>query len=134
MVFVAVLVGLAAIVLHCCKGAVPDAIPPPLRNAASDVRIRARHAAPVVSAVPKGFASDSVRTICGHDPSCADRYEARNDALRSVARRRDLALEEVALLMSYVESTNCILRVEREAALRNDVLNLLRNQGWIRAY
>ena len=117
-----------ALVLHCRKCALPDVVPPPLRDAASEVRVRARHAAPVVSAVPEGPASGSIRTVCGLDAASADRYEARNDALRSVARRRDLAPDDVALLMSYVESTNCILRVEREAALRNDVLNLLRNQ------
>ena len=117
-----------ALVLHCRKCALPDVVPPPLRDAASEVRVRARHAVPGVSAVPEGPASDAVRTVCGLDAASADRYEARNDALRSVARRRDLAPDDVALLMSYVESTNLILRVEREAALRNDVLNLLRNQ------
>ena len=124
----AALVGLAALVLHCRKCALPDVVPPPLRGAASEVRVCARHAVPGVSAVPEGPASGSVRTICGLDAASADRYEARNDALRSVARRRDLTSDDVALLMSYVESTNFILRVEREAALRNDVLNLLRNQ------
>ena len=128
IVLAIVFCGYAIIVLYSRKDALPDDVAPPLRDAASDVRVRARHAAPVVSAVPKGFASDSVRTICGLDAASADRYEARNDALRSVARRRDLASDDVALLMSYVESTNCILRVEREAALRNDVLNLLCNQ------
>ena len=117
-----------ALVLHCRKCALPDVVPPPLRGAAAEVRVRARHAVPGVSAVPEGPASDFIRTVCGLDTASADRYEARNDALRSVARRRDLASDDVALLMSYVESTNCILRVEREAALRNDVLNLLRNQ------
>lgn len=124
----AALVGLAALVLHCRKCALPDVVPPPLRGAASEVRVRARHAVPGVSAVPEGPASDFIRTVCGLDAASADRYEARNDALRSVARRRDLAPDDVALLMSYLESTNFILRVEREAALRNDVLNLLRDQ------
>ena len=128
LVVAAVLAGLAAVVLHCRKVAIPDAVPPPVRDAASDVRVRARHTVPGVSAVPEGPASDFIRTVCGLDAASADRYEARNAALRSVARRRDLASDDVALLMSYVESTNCILRVEREAALRNDVLNLLRNQ------
>ena len=75
-------------------------------------------------AAPSAFPVQSISPAF----ASADRYEARNDALQSVARRRDLASDDVALLMSYVESTNCILRVEREAALRNDVLNLLRNQ------
>lgn len=72
--------------------------------------------------------SSAVGVICGADPTTSDRYEARNDALRSIARRRDLSADDVAALMEYVASTNCAMRVEREAALKNDVLNLLRNQ------
>ncbi len=33
-------------------------------------------------------ASTVVAVVCGADPTTADRYEARNDALRSIARRR----------------------------------------------
>ncbi len=73
-------------------------------------------------------ASAAVATICGNDPATADRYETRNGALGSIARRRDLSRNDVALLMAYVGSTNDVLRVERTAALKNDVLNLLRNQ------
>ncbi len=76
-----------ALVLHCRKYALPDVVPPPLRGAASEVRVRARHAVPGVSAVPEGPASDFIRTVCGLDAASADRYEARNNALRSVARR-----------------------------------------------
>ena len=65
--------------------------------------------------------------ICG-ESAVADRYEARNNALRSIARRRDLSEEDVAALMEYVAATGCVMHVEREAALKNDVLNLLRNQ------
>ncbi len=72
--------------------------------------------------------SAAVAIICGNDPATADRYEARNDALRSIARRRNLAASDIALLMAYVGSTNDVLRVERTAALKNDVLNLLRSQ------
>lgn len=73
--------------------------------------------------------SVAVSIIRGDDPATADRYEARNDALRSIARRRDLARNDVALLMAYVGATNDVLRAERTAALKNDVLNLLRNQN-----
>ena len=66
--------------------------------------------------------------VCGADAAIANRYEARNDALRSIARRRDLPEGDVAALMEYVAATDCVMRVEREAALKNDVLNLLRNQ------
>ena len=70
----------------------------------------------------------SVFVICGDDANTAARYDLRNDALRSIARRRDLSADDVAALMEYVASTKCTMRVEREAALKNDVLNLLRNQ------
>ena len=70
-----------------------------------------------------------VAVICGvSEEAIASRYEARNDALRSIARRRDLSADDVAALMEYVAATDCVMRVEREAALKNDVLNLLRNQ------
>ena len=74
------------------------------------------------------LAAFAIATICGDDPATADRYEARNDVLRSIARRRDLSHDDVALLMAYLGSTNDVLRAERTAALKNDVLNLLRNQ------
>ena len=73
-------------------------------------------------------ASAAVAIVCGADSATADRYEARNDALRSVARRRDLPESDVVALMDYLASTNDVLRVERVAALKNDVMNLLRSQ------
>ena len=71
---------------------------------------------------------DPVLCICGKDSTTADRYEARSRALRSISRRRDLSQKDVSALMAYVSATDGVLRVEREAALKNDVLNLLRNQ------
>lgn len=73
-------------------------------------------------------ASGAVAIVCGEDAATADRYEARNDALRSIARRRDLPEEDVAALMAYLRRADDALRVERVAALKNDVMNLLRNQ------
>ena len=73
-------------------------------------------------------ASTAVAVVCGADATTADRYEARNDALRSIARRRDLPEKDVASLMVYLQSTEDALRSERIAALKNDVMNLLRNQ------
>ncbi len=72
--------------------------------------------------------SAAVSVICGLDDATADRYEERNDALRSIARRRDIAQGDIRTLMAYVRATNDTLRVERTAALKNDILNLLRNQ------
>ncbi len=37
-------------------------------------------------------ASRAVAIVCGMDEATADRYEARNDALRSIARRRSRAI------------------------------------------
>jgi hypothetical protein len=72
--------------------------------------------------------SGAVAIVCGADKATANRYEARNDALRLIARRRDLPKEDVAALIDYLATTNDPLRVERVAALKNDVMNLLRSQ------
>ena len=91
-----------------------------------------------VKAVEPGFAenkdmqpasaSAAIATVCGDNPPTADRYEARNDALRAIARERNLASNDVAALMDYLASTNDMLHTERLAALKNDVMNLLPNQ------
>ena len=73
-------------------------------------------------------ASDAVAIVCGMDEATADRYEARNDALRSIARRRDLAKGDVDALLAYLRATDDAMRIERVAALKNDVMNLLRSQ------
>lgn len=73
-------------------------------------------------------ASTAVAVVCGADKATADRYEARNKVLRSIARRSDLPKEDVTALMAYLQSTQDKLRPERVAALKNDVMNLLRNQ------
>ena len=73
-------------------------------------------------------ASGAVAIVCGEDAATAGRYEARNDALRTIARRRDLPKDDVAALMAYLRWADDALRFERVAALKNDVMNLLRNQ------
>ena len=73
-------------------------------------------------------ASDAVAIVCGMDEATADRYEARNDALRSIARRRDLAKGDVDALLAYLRATDDAMRIERVAALKHDVMNLLRSQ------
>ena len=89
---------------------------------------------PVVSATHLDTEPDSaaifaaIGAACGADPSTADRYEARNDALRSIARERNLREDDVAALTAWIASANDVLRVERLAALKNDVMNLLRRQ------
>ena len=73
-------------------------------------------------------ASSAVAIVCGADPTTADRYEARNDALRSIARRRDLPEKDVAALIAYLRRADNARRIERVAALKNDIMNLLRSQ------
>ena len=73
-------------------------------------------------------ASAAVAVVCGADPTTADRYGARNDALQSIARRRDLPEKDVAALVKFLASAKDPLPVERMAALKNDVMNLLRSQ------
>ena len=101
----------------------------PVAQTPAEVRVKAveRKTGPVAEG-ELAAASGAVAIVCGKDSATADRYEERNDALRSIARRRDLPKEDVASLMVYLQSTEDALRPERIAALKNDVMNLLRNQ------
>ena len=103
---------------------VPTAPMPP-----AEVRVKAveRRAEPMANG-DVAAASGAVAIVCGMDEATADRYEARNDALRSIARRRDLPEKDVAALAAYLRSLDSAMRVERVAALKNDVMNLLRGQ------
>ena len=104
--------------------------PPDVPVAASPagVRIKAVERKPEPSDHEVVEASTAVAVVCGADATTADRYEARNDALRSIARRRDLPEKDVAALIAYLRRADDALRLERVAALKNDVMNLLRNQ------
>ena len=100
----------------------------PVAQTPAAVRVKAveRKTEPVVR--ENVTASGAVAIVCGEDAATVDRYEARNDALRSIARRRDLPEDDVAALLAYLRSADDAMRVERVAALKNDVMNLLRNQ------
>ena len=101
----------------------------PVAQTPAEVRVKAVERNPVAAVVTAApDASRAVAIICGKDPATSNRYEARNDALRSIARRRDLPKEDITALMAYLQSTQDRLRPERVAALKNDVMNLLRNQ------
>ena len=101
----------------------------PVAQAPADVRVKAveRKSAPVADG-EVAAASGAVAIVCGVDEGTADRYEARNDALRSIARRRDLPKGDIDALVAYLRSQDDSMRVERVAALKNDVMNLLRYQ------
>ena len=101
----------------------------PVAVSPTEVRVKAEERNPVATIATAAFdASRAVAIICGEDSATADRYEARNNALRSIARRSDLPKEDVTALMAYLQSAQDKLRPERVAALKNDVINLLRCQ------
>ena len=127
----ALLIAAAVGVVVASRNHRQPAPPPDVPVAASpaEVRVKAVERKSTTVARPNvATASRAVAIVCGADEATADRYEARNDALRSVARRRDLPEGDVVALMDYLASTNDVLRVERVAALKNDVMNLLRSQ------
>ena len=101
----------------------------PVAASPAEVRVKAveRKSGPVAEG-ELAAASDAVSIVCGEDATTVDRYEARNDALRSIARRRDLPKGDVDALLVYLRRADDAMRIERVAALKNDVMNLLRNQ------
>ena len=100
----------------------------PVAVSPAAVRVKAVERKPGPSDHEVVEASSAVAIVCGVNPTAADRYEARNDALRSIARRRDLPEKDVAALVAYLRMGDNAMRVARVAALKNDVMNLLRNQ------
>ena len=72
----------------------------------------------------------AVAIVCGMDAATADRYEARNDALWSIARRRDLAKGDVDALLAYLRRPDDALRVERVAALNRPPRFCRTVQNW----
>ena len=101
----------------------------PVAQTPAEVRVKAvERKGETIAEDEEATASAAVAIVCGMDAATADRYEARNDALRSIARRRDLPEKDVAALVAYLRSKDNAMRPERVAALKNDVMNLLRNQ------
>ena len=80
---------LVVVALHARRRPAPPPDAPAAQTPAL-VRVKAveRKTEPLCAEVVE--ASTAVAVVCGADPTTADRYEARNDALRSIARRRDL--------------------------------------------
>ena len=101
----------------------------PVAQTPVEVRVKAVERKSTTVARPNvATASRAVAIVCGADEATVDRYEARNNALRSIALRRDLPEKDVAALIAYLRTGDNAMRVERVAALKNDVMNLLRNQ------
>ena len=126
----ALLLAAAVAVVVASRNRQQPAPPPDVPVAASpaEVRVKAVERKPEPTDHEVIEASAAVAIVCGADSATADRYEARNDALRSIARRRELPEKDVAALVAYLRSKDNAMRVERVAALKNDVMNLLRNQ------
>ena len=120
----------AAVVVALREQLQPVPLPEvPVAASPAEVRVKAvERKAETVAEGELAAASGAIAIVCGADKATADRYEARNDALRSIARRRDLPEKDVAALSAYLRSADNAMRVERVAALKNDVMNLLRNQ------
>ncbi len=126
----ALLIVAAVAVVVASRNRHQPAPPPDVPVAAlpAEVRVKAVERKPEPSDHEVIEASTAVAIVCGADSATADRYEARNDALRSIARRRDLPEKDVAALVAYLRSKDNAMRVERVAALKNDIMNLLRSQ------
>ncbi len=105
------------------------ALPPQARQMPTTAEVAIKPISPSTTSIAEtdpATISSAIASLCGADSATADRYEARNDALRSISRDRNLPADDVAALVSWLASTNDVLRVERLAALKNDVMNLLR--------
>ena len=126
----ALLIAAAVGVVVASRNHHQPAPPPDVPVAASpaEVRVKAVERKPEPSDHEVVEASAAVAIVCGADSATADRYEARNDALRSIARRWDLPEKDVAALIAYLHTADGAMRVERVAALKNDIMNLLRSQ------
>ena len=127
----ALLLSAAVAVVVALRNRQQPAPPPDAPVAASPVEVRVKAVERKTGPVVEGelaAASGAVAIVCGEDAATAGRYEARNDALRSIARRRDLPKGDVDALLAYLRTGDSAMRVERVAALKNDVMNLLRNQ------
>ena len=126
----ALLIAAAVVVVSALRNRHQPLPPPDVPVAAlpAEVRVKVVERKPEPTDHEVVEASTAVAIVCGADPATADRYEARNDALLSIARRRDLPEKDVAALVAYLRSKDDAMRVERVAALKNDIMNLLRSQ------
>ena len=127
---IALLIAAVVAVVVASRNRHQPAPPPDVPVAAlpAEVRVKAVERKTEMVERENVTASGAIAIVCGEDAATADRYEARNDALRSIARRRDLPEKDVAALIAYLRTADNAMRVERVAALKNDIMNLLRNQ------
>ena len=87
----ALLIAAAVAVVVAARNRQQSAPPPdvPVAQTPAEVRVKAvERKFATVARANAATASRAVAIVCGEDAATADRYEARNDALRSIARRR----------------------------------------------
>ncbi len=87
----ALLIVAAVVVVVASRNRQHLALPPEVPVAASPAEVRVKAVERKAEPVEQGeaaLASGAVAIVCSMDEATADRYEARNDALRSIARRR----------------------------------------------
>ena len=100
---IALLIAAVVAVVVASRNRHQPAPPPevPLAASPAEVRVKAVERKPEPSDREIVEASTAVAVVCGADATTADRYEARNDALRSIARKRDLSEKDVAALIAW---------------------------------
>jgi len=100
------LIAAAVAVVVALRNRQQPAPPPDVPVAASpaEVRVKAVERKPEPTDHEVVEASSAVAIVCGADPTTVDQYEARNDALRSIARWRDLPEKDVAALIAYLRN------------------------------
>jgi len=84
---------IAAAVVVALRERQPALPMPDVPVAASPAEVRVRAVERRVETLKQGgvvAASGVIAIVCGRDKTTAGRYEVRNDALKSIARRRDL--------------------------------------------
>ena len=85
----------------------------PVAQTPAEVRVKAvERKGETIAEDEVATASAAVAIVCGMDAATADRYEARNDALRSIARRRDLPKDVFENNMNNLENNFCFFRAQ----------------------
>ena len=87
----ALLIVAAVVVVVASRNRQQPAPPPdvPVAQTSAEVRVKAVERKTETVERENVTASEAVAIVCGEDAATAGRYEARNDALRSIVRRRD---------------------------------------------
>ena len=104
----ALLIAAAVAVVVALRNCQQPPAPPdvPVAQTLAEARVKAvERKSTTVARANAATASRAVAIVCGADEATVDRYEARNDALRSLSRRSDLPKEDITALMVYLQST-----------------------------